>query len=110
MIPTEDLCQMLESMGIPTGVDLYKIVEASVLASEIVGRTLDGRVAKAGPLPDQDHLFDPRIPVVETYAEAQHFRLGPSVYEGRNRPWEGDPVQPTPDESAPAIKPAVEKK
>ena len=92
MIPTEDLVQMLETMGIATGVDLYKLVEASVLASEIVGRPLDGRVAKAGPMPDAGHLYDPSVPVIETYQEAQFFRAGPEVYAGRGRPWEGEPV------------------
>lgn len=93
MMPTEDLVQMLEAMGIETGVDLYKLVEASILAAEIVGRRLDGRVSKAGPLPDREHLYDPSVPVIETYEEAQHFRLGAAVYEGRNRPWEGDPAK-----------------
>jgi len=92
MMPTEDLVQMLETMGIPTGIDLYQLVEASALASEIVGRPLDGRVSKAGPMPDKDHLYDPGVPVIETYKEAQFFRLGPAVYRGRGRPWEGEPV------------------
>jgi hydroxymethylglutaryl-CoA lyase len=98
MIPTEDLVQMLEAVGIPTGVDLYALVEASHLASRIVQRPLDGRVSLAGPLPDLAHRYDPRLPVIETLREAQHFRLGPEVHEGRNRPWEGDPVLPTPSE------------
>lgn len=92
MIPTEDLVQLLEAMGISTGADLYKLVEASTLAAQIVGRPLDGRVAKAGPLPDATHLYDQSVPVIETYEEAQHFRLGPDVYKGRGRPWEGEPV------------------
>ncbi|GAC1657434.1 MAG: hydroxymethylglutaryl-CoA lyase [Candidatus Dormibacteraceae bacterium] len=92
MMPTEDLVQMLETMGIPTGIDLYQLVEASALASEIVGRPLDGRVSKAGPMPDKEHLYDPQVPVIETYQEAQWFRLGPGAYRGRGRPWEGEPV------------------
>ena len=98
MIPTEDLVQMLEGMGIATGVDLYKLVEASALASRIVGRPLDGRVSKAGPMPDPAHLYDQGVPVIETYEEAQFFRLGPEVYRGRGRPWEGEPlwVEPEP--------------
>lgn len=92
MMPTEDLVQMLETMGIATGIDLYRLVEAACLASEMVGRALDGRVSKAGPLPDRDHLYDPGVPVIETYSEAQFFRLGPGAYAGRGRPWEGEPL------------------
>ena len=87
MAPTEDLVQMLEEMGIPTGVDLYKLVDVVWLATGIIGRPLYGHVSSAGPLPRGDHLYPADMPFVETPLEAQHFRLGPSVYEGQFRPW-----------------------
>ena len=89
MAPTEDVVQMLEAMGIPTGVDLDRLVEAAHMASEIVGRPLHGRVAYAGPLPRAGRLYPDSLPLIETYEEAQHFRLGEGVTAGRSRPWEG---------------------
>ena len=93
MIPTEDLVQLLEASGIKTGVDLGRLVEASWLMSEMVGRRLDSRVASAGPLPGTDELYDPSMPVVETHDEAQHFRLGAGTYAGRPAPWTTPPSQ-----------------
>jgi hydroxymethylglutaryl-CoA lyase len=87
MIPTEDLVQLLEATGIPTGIDLYALVEASHLAQEIVQRDLDGRVSKAGPLPFGTHRYDAGMPVIETLREAQHFRLGEGAYAGQRAPW-----------------------
>ena len=87
MIPTEDLIAMLEEMGIDTGVDQYKLVEASNLTEKILGRTLDSKVPKAGPFPRGNHLFPMEVPTIETHKEAQHWRLGPSVYEGQRAPW-----------------------
>lgn len=55
-ICTEDFVHMAHRMGIGTGVDLEKLVAASRLAGEMVGRTLPGMVAKAGPA---DELHDP---------------------------------------------------
>jgi hydroxymethylglutaryl-CoA lyase len=48
-VATEDLVFMLEGMGMSTGVDLDKLVEAGRLAERIVGRTLPGKVHHAGP-------------------------------------------------------------
>lgn len=48
-VPTEDLVHMLTDMGIVTGVDLEKLLDASRLAERLVGRPLASRVAKAGP-------------------------------------------------------------
>lgn len=85
MIATEDLVQLLELLGVPTGANLARLVEATHEVARLTQRTLDGRVHKAGPfLP----LFDPRIPVVYTVEEAQHFRLGPQVCTSGFRPWE----------------------
>ena len=48
-LPTEDVVYMLEDMGIRTGVDLVKIIEAAHRLEEILGRTLPGQVMKSGP-------------------------------------------------------------
>lgn len=48
-ICTEDLVHMLDDMGVPTGVDLDLLIEAALLAQEVVGRELPGQVMKAGP-------------------------------------------------------------
>lgn len=87
MMPTEDLVQLLETLGIDTGVDLYRLVDASHLASRIIGRPLHGHVSMAGPLPAGDRLYPLDLPVIETHEQAQHFRLGPQVHEGQPRPW-----------------------
>lgn len=102
MAPTEDLVSMLEELGIPTGVDIYKLVEVAVLAEQIIGRPLDGRVSKAGPFPRREHLYPTSVPVVETHEQAQHFRLGPSVYEGQPRQWEDTPAAAPPTNGASA--------
>jgi hydroxymethylglutaryl-CoA lyase len=49
-IATEDLVHMLHEMGIKTGVDLQKLIECAKLAQELVGRPLDARVSKVGPV------------------------------------------------------------
>jgi hydroxymethylglutaryl-CoA lyase len=87
MAATEDTVHMLEEMGIETGIDLDKLIEAVWLLEEIIGRPADGHVSKAGPLPRGDDLYDPNLPLVETFAEARHFRLGPQAVEHQSRPW-----------------------
>ncbi len=47
---TEDLVSMLEEMGIHTGIDLDKLIEAAKLFEQIAGRELYGYVSKAGPV------------------------------------------------------------
>lgn len=46
-LATEDLAYMLDRMGIATGVDLDKLVDAGLLAQELLGRELPGRALKA---------------------------------------------------------------
>lgn len=46
-LATEDLVTMLQSMGIETGVDLDRLVDAGLLAQELLGRTLPGRALQA---------------------------------------------------------------
>ena len=45
---TEDLVYMLHGMGIETGIDLERLVEAGKAAESIVGRKLPGKVHQAG--------------------------------------------------------------
>jgi hydroxymethylglutaryl-CoA lyase len=47
-VVTEDLVNMLEEMGIQTGVDLGKLIECSQLAQKLVGRPLVSRILRAG--------------------------------------------------------------
>lgn len=46
-LATEDLVYTLHGMGIETGVDLARLVEAGVLAQKLVGRELPGKVLRA---------------------------------------------------------------
>lgn len=47
-VATEDLVYMLHGMGISTGIDLERLVEAARAAESIVGRALPGKVHHAG--------------------------------------------------------------
>ncbi len=47
-VATEDLAYMLHGMGIATGLDLERLVEAAKAAESIVGRALPGKVHQAG--------------------------------------------------------------
>ncbi len=47
-LATEDLVYTLHGMGIATGIDLEKLVEAGRVAEAVVGRELPGKVHKAG--------------------------------------------------------------
>ena len=87
MIPTEDLVDLLNELGVPTGIDIDRLIEAAVLAEEVVGHSLWGHVSKAGPRPRGAALFPMDLPFIETEEQAQHFRLGPKAYEGALSPW-----------------------
>ncbi len=47
-VATEDLVYMLHGMGIATGIDLEKLVEAGKVAESVVGRKLPGKVHQSG--------------------------------------------------------------
>jgi hydroxymethylglutaryl-CoA lyase len=47
-LATEDLVYMLQGMGIETGIDLDRLVEAGRVAESLVGRALPGKVHQAG--------------------------------------------------------------
>jgi hydroxymethylglutaryl-CoA lyase len=49
-ISTEDLVSMLEEMGVETGVDLARILEASAEAQKVLGRPLGAHLLTAGPI------------------------------------------------------------
>lgn len=49
-IATEDLTSMLEEMGIETGIDLARLVEAARAAQEFLGRPLGAHLITAGPI------------------------------------------------------------
>tara|TARA_A100001037_G_scaffold306630_1_gene353466 strand:- start:12565 stop:13749 length:1185 start_codon:yes stop_codon:yes gene_type:complete len=93
MAPTEDLLHMMEDMGIPTGVDISKLIDCVWMAESIIGRELYGHVSKAGPRPKhKEELYDINMPFVETPAQAKHYKLGPDVYEGGIYPY-SEPIQ-----------------
>lgn len=47
-ICTEDLAFLCEELGIATGIDLPRVLEAARLAERIIGRRLDGRLMHSG--------------------------------------------------------------
>jgi hydroxymethylglutaryl-CoA lyase len=49
-ISTEDLVSMLHEMGIETGVDLERLIEASAEAQRVLGRPLGAHLLTAGPV------------------------------------------------------------
>jgi hydroxymethylglutaryl-CoA lyase len=49
-VSTEDVVSMLHEMGIETGVELPKLIEASGAAQEVLGRPLGAHVLRAGPV------------------------------------------------------------
>ena len=49
-IATEDLVSMLHEMGIETGIDLGRLVEAARAAQDVLGRPLGSHVLTAGPV------------------------------------------------------------
>jgi hydroxymethylglutaryl-CoA lyase len=49
-VSTEDVVSMLHEMGIGTGVELPRLIEASRAAQEVLGRPLGAHVLRAGPV------------------------------------------------------------
>jgi hydroxymethylglutaryl-CoA lyase len=49
-VSTEDVVSMLHEMGIETGIDLPKLIEASRAAQKALGRPLGAHVLRAGPV------------------------------------------------------------
>ena len=86
-VPTEDLVDLCHELGIETGYDLDKLIEATAIAEEVVGHPLWGHVSKGGPRPRDEKLYPLDMPFVETLDEAAHFRNGSAVYEHQMSPW-----------------------
>ena len=91
-VPTEDFVHLCHEMNIETGYDLDKLIEAAVIAEEVVGHPLWGHVSKAGGRPRGKKCYPIDMPYVETLEEASHFRKGSSVYEHQISPWENGDV------------------
>ncbi len=53
-ISSEDLVSMLEEMGVGTGIDLGKLIEASSAVQDVLGRPLGAHVLRAGPVDWQE--------------------------------------------------------
>jgi hydroxymethylglutaryl-CoA lyase len=87
LAPTEDLIHMMEGMGIDTGVDLEKLIEAVWVAEDLVGHPLWGHVSKGGPRPSGKKLYSMDMPFVETLGHARHFIKGAAAYQGAPSPW-----------------------
>jgi hydroxymethylglutaryl-CoA lyase len=49
-ISTEDLVSMLHEMGVETGIDLERLIDASRAVQELLGRPLGAHVLRAGPV------------------------------------------------------------
>src|SRR5438093_2574767 len=58
---SEDLVHCLHAMGVETGIDLDRLIEASRRVQEIIGRALPGQIVKAGK-------WDRHYPVPDTVA------------------------------------------
>lgn len=87
MAATEDVVTMFDAMGIETGVDIDKLIDAVWLLEQIIGRPVPGHVGHGGPLPGPGHYYDANLPLVETHEQVRHFKLGPQAAEGGIRPW-----------------------
>lgn len=48
-LATEELVAMLDDLGVETGIDVERLIDAAALVSELVGRPVPSRVATAGP-------------------------------------------------------------
>ena len=49
-ISTEDLVSMLHEMGVETGIDLARLIDASRTVQSLLGRPLGAHVLRAGPV------------------------------------------------------------
>jgi hydroxymethylglutaryl-CoA lyase len=47
---TEDLIGVLQEMGVNTGIDMNKLIEAGIRAEEILGQKLRSNIIRSGPV------------------------------------------------------------
>ncbi|MEZ5412405.1 MAG: hypothetical protein R2761_30505 [Acidimicrobiales bacterium] len=87
-VPTEDFVDLCHEMGIETGYDLDKLIQAAWIAEDVVGHPLWGHVSKGGPRPRGQNVYPVDMPFVESLHEASHFLRGATVYHGQIAPWE----------------------
>jgi hydroxymethylglutaryl-CoA lyase len=89
MAPTEDLLHMFESMGIPIGVDMDKLIDCVWMLERMLGQPALGHVSKAGPRPLQaKQFYDSNLPAIETQEAARHFKTGSAAYCDKSySPW-----------------------
>ena len=87
-VPTEDFVDLCHEMGIETGYDFDKLIQAAWIAEDVVGHPLWGHVSKGGPRPRGQAVYPVDMPFVESLHEASHFLRGAGVYHGQIAPWE----------------------
>jgi hydroxymethylglutaryl-CoA lyase len=56
-------------------------------------------VSQVGALPAGQELYAMDMPLIETIAQAQHFRLGPETYADGSAPWKSPITSVHRDES-----------
>ena len=78
-ICTEDMVQLCLKLGIETGIDLDRLIEASRLAEEIIGRTLAGKVMHS------DSLDAQRAALRQAQAGSRHERRAAFLGGRRDR-------------------------
>ena len=78
---------LLQRMGQQEQVDLDAVIETSLWLAGTLGRPLHTRTAYAGGFPTGERLYPVDLPLIETYEEAQHFRVGPRAYAQSRAPW-----------------------
>ena len=78
-VSSEDVVSMLHEMGVETGIDLPRLVEASRAAQEVLGRPLGAHVLRAGPVDWHPaaplrHRSPNRLPAVTEFARGPRGR------------------------------------
>ena len=93
MAATEDVVNLLEMMGVDTGVDMDALIDFAWRLERVIGRPLNGQVSKAGPHPRGDSVYPANLPAIETFEEARHFRFGMTAIANPRWPWKREFVE-----------------
>ena len=83
-LATEDVVNMLHRMGVETGIDLPKLVEAGEVAQELIGRKLSGKFLQAA-LGERDRAQARRRTAPAAVGEGDGMRLEGGCHCGRLR-------------------------